>query len=198
MSTKHFFLLTLFAVTLSFYACETDPCADKDCGTFGTCDTDGTCLCDAGYEYDANGSCTVSTEGKFSGIYSTADTCATTPQTIITYDLIVGGGSNPSDGNIEFTNFGGTPSQGGIVKPVVGKVDVNTITIARQNPDGVEYIKNTNGVVVDSVRYHVSGTGSINTAVTPKVISIAYKFEQTTLSTGLTESVNCKLTGKLK
>jgi hypothetical protein len=59
MSTKNFFFLALLAVgtLMTYTACDSDPCKDKDCGN-GECLVDA-CSCDTGWEYDNDGSCKV-------------------------------------------------------------------------------------------------------------------------------------------
>jgi hypothetical protein len=188
MSTKNFFFLGLFAFALiGFSACESDPCKDKDCGT-GDCDVaDGTCLCDAGYEYDAAGSCKVVTEHKFVATWNVTDVCATAPNpTTIAYPAIIGHGTSETDLKISFTGFAGTSAQGGFGKAVEATVSGTTITIARQNPDGTE---------PTGEKFFVSGTGTIDATVTPAVMKITYKFEEekTGSPTGF---VNCVATYK--
>ena len=68
-------LLKSIAAVLVFGAiwasCNTDPCKNKDCGANGTCNTLGTCICDACFSLDANGQCTVA---KDCGAHGTCNT----------------------------------------------------------------------------------------------------------------------------
>ena len=122
MTKNFFFLLTLLvSVALFQTACETDVCADKDCG-FGLCLEDGACDCDPGYEYDANGSCTVLTTAKFTGEFRVVDDslCSSdaTP-----YIVVV---TAPTTDTLNFANM---YASGGNVK---GTFVGSEITIARQ------------------------------------------------------------------
>jgi hypothetical protein len=71
-------LLALAAVfTLALGAC-TDPCADADCGTYGSCTVvgeEGICLCTNGYEQNADGKCEVRSTAKFAGLWRATETC---------------------------------------------------------------------------------------------------------------------------
>jgi hypothetical protein len=56
-------------------SCNQDVCKDVVCGDNGTCD-EGLCICDAGYEQDADGLCNVKWSTKFVGTnVAVADTC---------------------------------------------------------------------------------------------------------------------------
>jgi hypothetical protein len=188
MSTKNFFFFGLFAfAVLGFTACESDPCAKKDCGTSGVCDTDGTCICDAGYEYDANGSCSVVTEHKFVGSWNVTDVCATTPNpTTITYSSASIHGTSEVDGKVNITSFGGTAAQGGFLAPIVADVTGTSVTIASQNPDGPES---------DGSKFFVSGSGTIDETKTPAVMTVAYKIEKQ-VAGAVTSTLNCTATFK--
>ncbi len=88
MKKNLLFFLLVFGVTLAItQACKKDPvntnvCDTKDCG-FGDCDsTLQACVCDAGYEYDADGSCKTETREKLIGEYKIAETdptCSSDP-----------------------------------------------------------------------------------------------------------------------
>ena len=73
---KHLKILLgiVFLFSFTFFSCEDDPCENKDCGDFGTC-LEGDCICDLGYEVDADGACTVLVRDKFVGTYSCQETC---------------------------------------------------------------------------------------------------------------------------
>lgn len=61
MKKLFYYFCILFALGIS--AC--NPCRNVDCGN-GTCN-DGSCTCNAGYEKDTNGNCTVEEREKFLG-----------------------------------------------------------------------------------------------------------------------------------
>lgn len=80
------FGLGLFLV-LSLGACKDDPCKDKNCGDYGTCNSTGDCDCQEGYALDAAGACATCATGydgypdcqminaKFIATYSVATSC---------------------------------------------------------------------------------------------------------------------------
>ncbi len=77
MKNNLFKFLGMIVLTLgmfTFQSCDTDACKDVDCGATGTC-FEGVCICDAGYETDASGACTVLTRAQFIGNYSVTETC---------------------------------------------------------------------------------------------------------------------------
>jgi hypothetical protein len=196
MSTKNFLFFGLFAfAVLGFTACESDPCADKDCGT-GVCDTDGTCICDPGYEYDANGSCSVVTEHKFEGSWNVTDVCGSATPT--TFSCAITHNGSDVDSKVGITNFGGDSGQGGIQKLVIADVTGTSLTVERQNPDGIEYVKNNQNVIVDSLRYWVKGSGTIDVTKTKPEMTINYMFISTKVNGVGIDSITCtaKYTGQ--
>jgi len=68
-----------------FTACETDPCEDTDCGTFGNCE-EGICVCDEFYEGD---NCELEIRERFIGSW--------------TGDLVCDDGTNSTGINFEIT-----------------------------------------------------------------------------------------------
>lgn len=143
MSKKLFFLpfLMLLAITLIAPACDGDKCAKKDCGT-GTCDdVDGTCLCDPGYEYDADGSCKVETRAKLIGKFDTSEKCDTETSST-PYTITIEAGTATTEVRI-FNFFNAYASTA-----VNATVDGVNLTIAKQKP-------------VSTVE--VEGTGTIST-----------------------------------
>jgi hypothetical protein len=78
MSNKLFLLPALLGAMLLFSpACDKDNCKNVECAN-GTC-FEGVCDCDAGYETDAEGVCTVESRTKLLGTYNTSETCDGTP-----------------------------------------------------------------------------------------------------------------------
>lgn len=138
MSKKLFlFFLLLMGATLTFTACK-DECEKKDCGN-GTC-LEGTCECDAGYEYDEDGSCKVESRAKLIGTFSTTEQCSTDPMPL-PYVITISAGTSITDINI--FNFYGSFSNTAVRATVSG----TTITVPSQNPG--------NGPI------NVSGSGTI-------------------------------------
>lgn len=79
MSKKLFLLPVLFGALLMFTpACDQDECKDVECGANGACFS-GACICDDGYEEDAEGLCNTEWRAKFLGIYNIAEVCDGSP-----------------------------------------------------------------------------------------------------------------------
>ena len=57
-------LIYLFLGALLVISCNTDPCKDVVCGTYGAC-SEGVCICDTGYEQDADDQCNTEVRAKF-------------------------------------------------------------------------------------------------------------------------------------
>jgi hypothetical protein len=147
MSKKLFFLpvLMLLAIAVMTPSCG-DKCEKKECANGQCDDVDGTCLCDAGYEYDADGACNVKSQDKFVGNYIVNEDCSTAP-----YNVAVSAGSTIT--TINFSNFWDV-----FQKPVVATIEGNVVTIARQEPD--------------SDKFFVEGSGTYDP--TTKKITITY------------------------
>ncbi|MDX2284850.1 MAG: hypothetical protein NW241_11850 [Bacteroidia bacterium] len=69
----------MFALT----GCNPEACKDVDCGTYGSCldvDLDGTgdCICETGYEQNADGKCNDRVTAKFVGSYNAVEQCTNT------------------------------------------------------------------------------------------------------------------------
>ncbi len=71
---KNFINIFLLASALIVASCDTDPCRDVTCGTYGTC-SEGTCTCEAGYEQDTDGLCNTEQRAKFIAGYNLSETC---------------------------------------------------------------------------------------------------------------------------
>jgi len=83
---KNYFLRTLIMAIatlgiLSIQSCDTDPCANIDCGINGTC-FEGTCVCDAGYD---GTDCNIVISSLFTGVYDVEEICDTDPNFTDTY-----------------------------------------------------------------------------------------------------------------
>jgi hypothetical protein len=161
-------LLPLFVGSLALFvaSCDSDPCADKICGTGGAC-FEGDCVCDAGYQRDADGACNVETRTFLAGTYKTTEQCSC-DNTPTPYDLTVTAGSDILSVNLFnfFNSFQSTP-----VIATIG--DGGTLTIASQKPAGAS------GTVT------VAGTGTFATDAAGKTtLTITYTVTDTDPSAG--------------
>jgi len=119
-----------FAALMTFLAtsCNTDPCKDIVCGDFGACD-EGICICNAGYEQDADGLCNVEMREKFIAIFTVDDSCTTTGND--SYTITINKPTDASAGITEITISEFWEFNAKIEATVSG----STISIARQEPD---------------------------------------------------------------
>lgn len=127
--------LTLLAAA-TFTSCEQDPCKDVVCGDQGQC-VEGTCVCNAGYEKDANNLCNTEQRTKFLKQNANGTVSA---QTYVVSDVCSNSGTSDynttiSAGTASITEVRVTNFYGLFTNAVVATVDGNTITIARQQPD---------------------------------------------------------------
>ncbi len=170
---KNLFLLFALAlgVFVSLNSCgEKDACEDKDCGN-GIC-VDGTCDCDAGYEYDADGNCNVETRAKLFGNYEVTETdplCSNDPTPYlakIETDAagvtsikitnfyasgdVVGTVSNDSKIAIASQDLGSdyTVSGNGTIETVSGKIQLTMNYNVKLKADGSELATCTNVIWV--------------------------------------------------
>lgn len=133
-------VLSLLAVgAMGLYSCVDDPCKDVDCVN-GTCDgVTGACICDDGYETDADGICNTLVVTKFLGQWNTTEDCSQSAP--FSYNITITAGTAVN--TIRISNFWGL-----FVNSVNATVSGNTVTIPSQEPD--------------SDGYTVSGTGTIS------------------------------------
>lgn len=155
MSKKLFILPALLGAFLLFATACGDSCDTTKCGN-GTC-LDGTCECDLGYEKDKDGNCTVATRDKFLGNYTVNETCSNSG-TATPYPVGIIAGVNINE--VKMNGVYGPVASGGFAKSVVATVSGNTLTIARQQPDG------------DNI--YIVGSGTIVTTSTPVKINVSY------------------------
>lgn len=119
--------LSIFAVTLiaalsmTITSCETDPCKDVECGSFGSC-LEGDCICDVGYETDTDGTCGVRSADKFVSSFATAEDCSA-----LDYTVNIAASSVQAD-KIILTNLGNYGCPSGDI-PVEALVNGNTVTL---------------------------------------------------------------------
>lgn len=161
MSKKLFlFSALMFGMMVALVpACTGDKCPDT-CGN-GVCLEDGACDCDPGYEYDADGICTVLTQDKFTGFFTVSENCSNNPYLV---EIVV---------NADVTKVGIKNFWDVFQNQVIATISGTTITIARQEPD--------------NDKFFVEGTGTLSTNTSGKaVISLSYtvKDEDPVMSTG--------------
>lgn len=149
MSKKLFlFSALLFGMTIALVpACNGDKCPDT-CGN-GVCLEDGACDCDPGYEYDADGICTVLIQDKFKGLFNVSENCSNNPYQV---EIVT---------NADVTKVGIKNFWDLFQNQVVATVSGTTITIARQEPDNDDFF--------------VEGSGTLSTNTAGKaVITLTY------------------------
>lgn len=155
MSKKLLFLLPalLGAFMMFMPACgESDPCKDIDCGAYGDC-FEGDCVCNVGYEKDAEGLCTIEMRAKFIDTYNTTESC-TPPSTGSYSNQITASGSDVS--KVVISNFGDSGQN------VVATVDGNTITVPSTT------------ITAFGQTFDIQASGSI----TGNVVTITYEARQ--------------------
>jgi hypothetical protein len=96
-----FFGLAIVA-SFAFSSCDGDACEKIDCVN-GDC-FEGTCNCTPGYEYDADGKCTVESRAKLAGKYSTTEKCSTDPVGVY-YEITVNSTVGADVTKIDVLNF---------------------------------------------------------------------------------------------
>ena len=144
MKTKLLSILGVAAVAaIGLSSCETDACADVECGVNGTC-VDGDCVCDAGYEGTA---CDTEERAEFIATYNVSEACTSGNYT---YSISVQT-STTGVTNVIVTNFGDYGVN------VAGTVNGNNINFANQTVDGLTFTGSgqINGTVL-SITYNVS------------------------------------------
>ena len=159
-----YFFALLGAMVVFAPSCgDSDPCKDVDCGANGAC-FDGGCVCDDGYEQDAEGKCTVLTVSKFTGKFSVTEDCSLSNPAGYTATITAGSGVN----QVNITNFWGLFQN--VVKATVSG---NQITIARQEPD--------------NDKFFVQGSGTLGTENGKTVITVTYTVSDETGATPIND-----------
>ncbi|MDX2134883.1 MAG: hypothetical protein SFV52_08860 [Saprospiraceae bacterium] len=152
MSKKLLLLSALLSAVVMFTpSCgsDSDECADVDCGANGACFS-GSCVCDDGYEQDADGKCTIESRQDFLGTYSCTETCSPGSQ----WNSTITTSSQGAD-RVVVSNFGDSNAA------LTCTVDGNDITVVPGQTIG--------GLAVN-------GSGSINNA--SSVITFNYSTTQ--------------------
>ena len=108
---KNYFLKTLFITITAFamltlQSCDTDPCANLDCGVNGTC-FEGACICDAGYD---GTDCNIVIRSLFMGVHDVEEICDSDPDFTDYYESTISESSEGAEyitiSNIyNFTSF---------------------------------------------------------------------------------------------
>ncbi len=114
------------------------------------------CICNAGYEKDDAGLCTVETRGDFIGNYITEEQCSSSP--LSTYQISIVAGNLINE--VKINNFWDI-----FISPIVATFSGTTINITSQEPDFDGFI--------------VEGSGSIDPNQTPMVLTLSYTVTDT-------------------
>ncbi len=137
MIKKLLFPALVGAMTM-FAACESDPCKDLDgkCGT-GTC-FEGSCVCDEGYEADAEGICNLTWANKFTGSYLGSDVCPSGTFALNTPCVI----SETAADKVTMTNFAGFGSvtKGTITRNDANETSASKLVIDDTDPAGRKFV----------------------------------------------------------
>lgn len=145
---KNFISLCLFAGALFIASCNTDPCNNVECGTQGACDA-GACVCDTGYEKDANGLCNTAIRTKFLGSWVVSDTCTNSGTS--SYTVTATAGTDITQVNL--INFWDVFNN-----PVVATItNSKTFVINNQEPDNDNFFVESvgDGMMMDNGQLHV-------------------------------------------
>lgn len=132
-------LLPLFVGALVFgiSSCDSDPCKDKVCGTGGTC-FEGDCVCDPGYEKDADGACNALILDRIAGAFTVVEDCSASPAD--TYLASIS--------KVDATTFKIAKFWNLFQNQVTATFQSDgSIKIARQEPDGDKFFVEGTGVL---------------------------------------------------
>ena len=161
-----FALMLIATLSLTISACESDPCKNVECGARGTC-LDGDCVCDAGFELDGSGQCTVRSADKFVSSFNATEDCSA-----LGYVVTVTA-SNVQADKIILTNLGNYDCPSGDL-PVEGIVNGNTVELS-----GAPYCP-----TASFTGYNFTGSGTIS----GNVLTISYVVTYTISGTQITDT----------
>lgn len=130
MKTRIFQILGIAAIaTIGMSSCDTDACADVECGTNGTC-LEGDCVCDLGYTGEA---CDEELRAAFTGTTNMSGTVS----------CDVSGSGNLSDVPVTFANASAinkvTMNLGGSTLITCTVTSTNAFTVESQVVSGFTY-----------------------------------------------------------
>jgi hypothetical protein len=158
LKTRILQILGIAAIAImGMTSCDTDACADVECGLNGTCLT-GDCICDAGYEGVA---CATESRANFIGSYTANEADCN----LVDQSASISASSTGAD-KIAITGFGGFACNGSPIA-VVASVSGDDVTITSQIFCGGDIVIN-------------NGSGSINASGTVVTITYNATFNGTT------------------
>jgi len=169
-------ILGVASLSMVFTSCNTDECKDVVCVNSGVCNPDnGNCDCPTGYEGET---CEILSRAKFINSAGwLADETGSNSGAVPDFDVEIKA-NTINDNAVYIENVWDYFSA-----DVDATIDGNVISIPRQEPD--------------SDGFYVEGSGTINTTVTPNVITIDYKVTDETIpATIVTDDVNGTWTQK--
>jgi hypothetical protein len=148
---------------MTFVGCNPDACKDVVCANGGNC-TEGTCNCASGFEGTL---CATKSNEKFVNAAGWKVVEDGTLSASSNYTVLITANSTIPNG-IYISKVWNT-----FTNTTNATVNGNNITIPRQQPD--------------NDGFYVEGTGTINTALTPAVITVKYKVTDETSATTKTD-----------
>lgn len=163
-SFLNFAMGVITVLGLATSACSVDNCKNVECGTQGTCDeVDGSCMCNAGYEADANAKCETEGRAKFVGVWRGTDNGSSSKPS---YDLTIATSSVGVE-TIRVTNFANSDCPAGSPTVATAKVVKGT--------DGKHMSLNSVASDCSDIK-SVDATTMLSLSADGKSLTVKYKF----------------------